>query len=127
MSVKFLTIEQTFVWTFQDGETRAWSIVRAKKFLAGRLPALSISLEQLREAIRLNQERDAIDDRYALTTDTNQPIIAVFNPQNRVGEEMQCLIIDGWHRMRKADLQNIPELDVHVLMPDEAKLCEVQI
>ncbi len=40
-------------------------------------------------------------------------------------DRTHLLIIDGWHRMKKADLTNHPELKAHLLTPDEELACRV--
>lgn len=117
---------QCFTWQNVNGETITWSITEALKLVSVRQPDLGPTVEDCRHALTLNEFAHDIDDAYAMTTDLSKPLLVVTSPiQDQPGKTC-CIIIDGWHRMRKADLTNYDKpLPFYWLTPEEEKACRV--
>lgn len=122
---------QCFRWTFPDGQTLAWSIDAAKKVLAesGRAAPLTASHADMAQMLERNFMAGEIDDAYAMTTNTDDPPIAIVSPRpNAITEDaVQLLLIDGWHRIRKGYLTNLPEMKIQLLLPGEEQRCRVTV
>jgi hypothetical protein len=68
-----------------------------------------------------------IDPEYARTKDLSKPLIAVESPFEVRDGYCVLLIIDGWHRITKAVLENYPHpLKVHVLNRAEEMQCRIE-
>ena len=104
----------TFVHEAPDGRVRAWDVTAAGQIVAdGRKPG-RFSLKDYRVTLEFILEHyEGIDEAYARTRDLSKPLIAV--PQ-----EERLLIIDGWHRLLRAVLEEVEELPLHLLTQEEA-------
>lgn len=117
---------QCFRWQDVTGETITWSISEALKLLAGRTPELGPTVEDCRQALALNEFAHEINDEYALTTDLTKPLLVVTSPIQDHAGRTSVIVIDGWHRMRKADLINYDQpLPFFWLSAEEEKACRI--
>ena len=104
----------TFVQEDLTGRIRAWDVTLAGQVVAdGRQPqAFSLTAHAVTEEF-IREHYEGINLEYARTCDLSKPILAV--PQ---GETIT--IIDGWHRLARAVLEEVPELPMHLLTQEEA-------
>ncbi|MBC7526466.1 MAG: hypothetical protein H7308_02855, partial [Chthonomonadaceae bacterium] len=82
-------------------------IADGRKPIRFSLKAYEVTLEFILE------HYEGIDEAYAHTRDLSKPLIAV--PQ-----EERLLIIDGWHRLLRAVLEEVEELPLYLLTQEEA-------
>jgi hypothetical protein len=126
--MKAITIEarptEVFSWQWPDGTEVTWSIERAKAACEGREPTGEVPLEAIKGTMDMNEGSKDIDDAFAMTKDLSKPLICVLSPIRHEGK-LSIIIIDGWHRMRKAVLTNTPSLKFYLLGPQIEEQCRV--
>lgn len=118
---------QMFRWEGRDGQAITWSIEACKELIAGRdcLRGVEMGPREWKQALENNSLAHEIDDAHALTRDLSEPLIAVQSP-NPDDPPGAVILIDGWHRVKKAVTTNHDEpLLVHVLDHEEERSCRI--
>lgn len=92
-----------------------WDVTAAKKLTQGRTPDGRIEPSEWAGMLRLV----AINAEHATQVDLSEPLIVAPVPNGGL------LIIDGWHRLRKALDTGVPELFAVVLTAEEELTCRM--
>ncbi|MET9244916.1 hypothetical protein [Nonomuraea sp. NPDC003709] len=92
-----------------------WDVTAAKKLTQGRTPDGQIEPSEWAGMLRLV----AINAEHAAQVDLSEPLIVAPVPNGGL------LIIDGWHRLRKALDTGVPELFAVVLTAEEELTCRM--
>lgn len=93
----------------------AWDVARAAR-AAVRRPVTRANVSQIGALGPLIR----IDPDYARTVDLSRPLLAV--PLPDVGTP---IVIDGWHRIHKAQQTGITELPLIILSADDERACRL--
>ncbi|WP_433435365.1 hypothetical protein [Nonomuraea sp. CA-141351] len=92
-----------------------WNVSHAKKLTADRTPGGRVEVAAWAGLLQLIH----IDDEHAQQVDLSEPLIVVPVPNGGL------LVIDGWHRIRKALTSGVKHLLAHVLSVEEELACRV--
>ncbi len=90
----------------------SWNVTQGWK-LAGDRESIDVPVSGLAVLLRLIR----VDQEHVQTVDTSRPLLAVPYPD----DPSVMLVIDGWHRIARAVLDDIETLKVVPLTQDEAK------
>lgn len=108
-------------FSFQhDGRTCVWNVTKAWALIneGPREPDKFRPAEQGVTVAHLTERYPTLDWNYAKTADLTKPLL--FVPYAG-----QAQMIDGWHRLARAVLENIPGLPAYLLTQEEADQCLV--
>jgi hypothetical protein len=106
---------QCFTHVADDGTFRAWNATLGNEIAAdGKHELLSFHLADFDVTVeQVKALYPTIDPKRAETADLKQPILAIPFFE-------QFLIIDGWHRLYRAAVENVPALPMYFLTAAEA-------
>lgn len=117
---------QCFRWTGDGTGEIVWAIEAAREIIGNRPPQVVMKPEHVLMALAQNPQSNEIDEAYAMTKDLSIPLIAVPSP-SQIDIPGAMVLIDGWHRLKKAALTNHQEpLHVHLLSREEEMMCRIE-
>lgn len=131
LTAKGIMPQHIFSWEFWNGVCLTWDIDKAKEIAKGnKVYGNGPEPQDVADMLRMNASSSDIDDAYAMTRDLKEPIIIIASPyptpEVQAAGQIAFQCIDGWHRLKKAQLIKHPDpLPVVVLEPEEERQCRI--